>query len=78
MARNSHLFSLKDCKFKVEKHKLGTARVVAWKEFKITNSFTLENSFHAYDYGEDEIREFTVRDYRGMGEDIGKGVWEYK
>jgi hypothetical protein len=33
LAKNSHLFSIRDCRFKVEKHKLGTARVVAWKEF---------------------------------------------
>jgi hypothetical protein len=54
LAKNSPVFSLRDCTFKVEKHKLGTARVVVWKQFKVTNSFTLENSFFGFDYGGSE------------------------
>ena len=54
LAKNSFMFNLKDCKFKVEKSKIGSARVVVWKEFKVTNSFTLENSFYGYDYGPDD------------------------
>lgn len=46
------MFNIRDSNFKVSKDKLGTARVVVWKEFKVTNSFTLENSFYGYDFGE--------------------------
>eukprot|EP00356_Strombidium_inclinatum_P001494 CAMPEP_0170508728 /NCGR_PEP_ID=MMETSP0208-20121228/63215_1 /TAXON_ID=197538 /ORGANISM="Strombidium inclinatum, Strain S3" /LENGTH=430 /DNA_ID=CAMNT_0010791783 /DNA_START=277 /DNA_END=1568 /DNA_ORIENTATION=+ len=38
------VFDLTSCKFKVEKSKFGTGRVVVWKQFEVTNSFTLENS----------------------------------
>jgi cytosolic carboxypeptidase protein 2/3 len=41
------LFEYKDCRFKVDKCKLNTARVCAWNELKITNSFTLETSMFA-------------------------------
>lgn len=46
------MFNYKGCRFKIEKNKLGTSRVVCWDELKITNSFTLENSFFGYQYGE--------------------------
>ena len=58
LAKNTFMFNLKDCKFKVEKSKIGTARVVVWKEFKVTNSITLENSYYGYDFGEDHVNEF--------------------
>ena len=79
LAKNSFRFSLNDCTFKVEKSKLGTARVVVWKEFSVTNSFTLENSFFGYDYGPDgEIKEFKAVDYSELGCEIARSIWEYK
>lgn len=63
LARNSHVFDINSCKFKVEKSKMGTARVVVWKDFEVTNSFTLENSFHGFDYGE-SFKEFGVDDFK--------------
>ena len=44
IAKITPLFNYKDCRFKIDKCKLNTARVVCWNEFKITNSFTLEAS----------------------------------
>ena len=43
--QRNNLFSLKDCKFNVEKCKDSTARVVVWREMNIMNAFTLECSF---------------------------------
>ena len=48
LAKKSEMYSYKGSKFKVEKCKRNTARVVCWDELKITNSFTLENSFYGY------------------------------
>ena len=48
---------------------MGTARVVVWKDFDVTNSFTLENSFHGFDYGE-AFREFGVEDFKELGQTI--------
>lgn len=36
---------MKDCTFTIEQYKVGSARQVFFTEFKILNSFTLENSF---------------------------------
>jgi hypothetical protein len=38
------MFDYKSCRFKQDKYKLSTARVVVWNEMKVTNSFTLETS----------------------------------
>jgi hypothetical protein len=73
LARNSHVFDINSCKFKVEKSKMGTARVVVWKEFEVTNSFTLENSFHGFDYGE-SFKEFGVNDFKTLGIEILNSV----
>ena len=38
------IFDWQCCRFKQDKYKLNTARVVVWNEMKVTNSFTLETS----------------------------------
>lgn len=43
--QRNDLFKFKDCRFRIEKSKESTARVVIFKEFNIINSFTLETSF---------------------------------
>jgi hypothetical protein len=32
-AQKTHMFNFKDCRFKVEPYKIGTGRVVVWKQF---------------------------------------------
>jgi hypothetical protein len=44
--QKSKLFSLKNCRFQIERSKESTARVVIFKEYNIMNSFTLECSFY--------------------------------
>ena len=51
LAKRSKYIRLASCLFGIEACKVGTARVVVWKEFKVMNSFTLENSFYGYEYG---------------------------
>ncbi len=38
-------FSLKDCRFGVGKNKLGTGRVVSWRDLRVPGSYTIELSF---------------------------------
>ena len=66
LARRSMYFNLPSCRFAVESCKLGTARVVVWKEFQVMNSFTLENSFYGYDHGP-ETKIFEQEGYRELG-----------
>ena len=67
LAKKTHFFSYKDCRFKVEPYKFGTGRVVAWKQFLITHSFTLESSFYGYDFGDDSQKLFNIPEYNEIG-----------
>lgn len=40
------IFDFTSCRFKQDRYKLNTARVVVWNEMKVTNSFTLETSMY--------------------------------
>ena len=48
MSEQSEMFRFYACKFRIEKSKEKTARVVLWREFNILNCFTLEASFQGY------------------------------
>ena len=43
--QKNRLFRFRDCRFRIERCKESTARVVVYREFNIANSFTLECSF---------------------------------
>lgn len=47
----SEVFSFKDCRFANQQAKEETARIVAFKELSIVNSYTLESSLHGTDGG---------------------------
>ena len=47
------MLNFKDCRFKIEKCKESTARVVVFREFNIMNSFTLEASFFGHEESND-------------------------
>ena len=66
LARRSLFIQLSSCKFGIDPFKLSTARVVVWKQFKVMNSFTLENSFLGYDHGP-EVRHYTQDMYQDIG-----------
>ncbi len=48
LARHTPFFSLSDCRFRVTEDKASTARVTAWNDLKVVNSFTLETSFFGF------------------------------
>ena len=77
LARRSEYIRLSSCRFTIEACKLGTARVVVWKEFKVMNSFTLENSFYGYEYGP-ETRVYTQNDYREIGVNFLQTLNDYR
>ena len=64
-------------KFKIEKSKEKTARVVLHREFNILNCFTLEASFLGY-FNEKRItKDFTCEKLEKMGKKLGKSLYEY-
>lgn len=76
LARLSPYFNYEACKFRVQKGKVGTGRVVIWKDFGVTNSFTLETSFHAYRKGAD-LCEFEERDFAVLSANVLESVAKY-
>ena len=46
MSRKNKIVSFKDCRFRMEKCKESTARIVVYKEFGVINSLTMEASFY--------------------------------
>jgi len=67
LCRSSDCFNFDDCCFKVQKSKESTARVVAYKEFSVLNSFTLEASFCGADFGPLGDQHFTTKHLEEMG-----------
>jgi len=76
LASKCYLFDYHQCSFKVEPEKVNTARVIVWKEFKVTNSFTLESSMFAYMVGEEMVM-FQERDYARLGEALMNALNDY-
>lgn len=75
-ARRTPLFSYKDCRFRIEPDKLGTGRVVVWKELGITNSFTLETSFHGASCA-GEIKKYGVTELEELAGELLQSLLEY-
>ncbi|CAG9859779.1 unnamed protein product [Phyllotreta striolata] len=59
-------FSFESCKFKVQKNKEGTGRVVMWM-MGIANSYTLETSLAGSTLSHRAYTHFTIQDYEQMG-----------
>ena len=78
LAHRSKYISLPSCRFGVEACKVGTARVVVWKEFQVMNSFTLENSFYGYDYGLPMTKRYTQDIYREIGGSLAHTLNDYR
>ena len=70
----SDMFRFHSCKFNVERSKLGAARVVFYKEFNITNCFTLEASMHAYVNKDRQTLEFKEEDLQLLGVQMGQTI----
>ncbi|XP_041852156.1 cytosolic carboxypeptidase 2 [Melanotaenia boesemani] len=67
MSKNaSTKFSFKSCKFRVEKSKEGTGRIVMWR-LGIKNSYTMEASFGGSTLGDRKGTHFTTQDLKSLG-----------
>uniref|UniRef100_A0A3B4ZIQ9 Cytosolic carboxypeptidase 2 n=1 Tax=Stegastes partitus TaxID=144197 RepID=A0A3B4ZIQ9_9TELE len=67
MSKNaSNKFSFKSCKFRVQKSKEGTGRIVMWR-LGIKNSYTMEATFGGSTLGDRRGTHFTTRDLKSLG-----------
>nr|XP_045016012.1 cytosolic carboxypeptidase 3 [Jaculus jaculus] len=69
-------FSFSGCKFKVQKSKEGTGRVVMWK-MGIRNSFTLEATFCGSTLGNKRGTHFSTKDLESMGYHFCDSLLDY-
>ena len=81
---DNEMFRYYSCKFKNEKMKSRTARLVIHKEFNITNCFTLEASMFGYIKQQDKTiradrttEELTVGLLKDQGEGLAKCFTDY-
>ncbi|XP_067833617.1 cytosolic carboxypeptidase 2-like [Heptranchias perlo] len=67
MSRNAaNKFSYQSCKFKVQKSKEGTGRIVMWR-MGITHSYTMETTFAGSTLGNRRDTHFSTEDLKSLG-----------
>ncbi|KAI8120336.1 Cytosolic carboxypeptidase Nna1 [Lucilia cuprina] len=69
-------FSFENCKFKIQRSKEGTGRIVVWM-LGITNSYTIEASFGGSLLGSRKGTHFTTTDYEHMGRAFCETLLDY-
>ncbi|XP_058827587.1 uncharacterized protein LOC131687507 isoform X2 [Topomyia yanbarensis] len=69
-------FSFENCKFKVQKNKEGTGRIVVWV-LGVTNSYTLEASFGGSTMGGRAGTHFSTADYEHIGRAYCETLMDY-
>ncbi|KAG5685061.1 hypothetical protein PVAND_014262 [Polypedilum vanderplanki] len=69
-------FSFENCKFRVQKNKEGTGRIVVWL-LGVTNSYTLEASFAGSTLGSRNGTHFSTMDYEQLGRAFCETLMDY-
>jgi hypothetical protein len=72
MSRECPLYTYKDCRFRLEKSKESTARIVLFKEYHIMNCFTLESTY----YGPDQATALKRHKFKKESEKLDKHMDE--
>ena len=73
----TQMFRFYSCKFRIEKSKVKTARVVLFREYGIMNCFTLEASFHGFIDKDRGTTELTTESLQEMGGILGHTMCDY-
>ena len=71
LSEQTSMFRFFASRFKIEKSKEKTARVVLHREFNIMNCFTLEASFLGYFNANRVTKDFSVQKLLKMGTKLG-------
>lgn len=69
-------FSFENCKFRVQKNKEGTGRIVVWV-MGVTNSYTLEASFAGSTMGGRAGTHFSTMDFEQLGRSFCETLMDY-
>jgi len=77
LSKNCDIFSFPDSSFIIQKNKESTARVVAWKELNISNSYTLEASFCGADFGKFADYHFNIEMLEELGHQFCETIYDF-
>lgn len=78
LSEQTSMFRFFASRFKIERSKEKTARVVLFREFNIMNCFTLEASFLGYFNHEKRVtKDFEIYKFKKMGWKLGSSLCEY-
>ena len=77
LSEETDMFRYHSCSFINEASKQKAARIVLYREFDISNCFTLEASFHGYFDKDKNNYEFTDNLYEQMGINLVNSLYEY-
>ncbi|KAG8431546.1 hypothetical protein GDO86_018315, partial [Hymenochirus boettgeri] len=69
-------FFFKGCKFRVQKSKEGTGRIVMWRQ-GIPNSYTMESTFGGSTLGTRKDTHFTTKDLKSLGHHFCDTLLDY-
>ncbi|KAF7257710.1 hypothetical protein EG68_06985, partial [Paragonimus skrjabini miyazakii] len=70
-------FNFSGCRFSIHPSKEATGRVVFWREFEISHSFTLETTFNGSELSGSDLRQFDTADFIDMGRQIGISLLQF-
>lgn len=77
VSERTEMFRFFSCKFKLEKYKENCARIAIWRDFNITNCFTIESSQFGFLNKERETIPFSSGLLQEFGECIVHSIFEY-
>lgn len=77
ISERTDMFRFFSCKFRIEKYKENCARIAMWRDFNITNVYTVEASSYGFISRERETIPFDAKYFQDFGECMIHSIFEY-
>ena len=78
VSERTEMFRFFSCKFRVEKYKENCARIAMWRDFDLTNVFTIETSSFGFLNKERETVHFNTGLLEEFGECLASSLFEFQ
>lgn len=77
VSERTDMFRFFSCKFRIEKYKENCARIAIWRDFNITNVYTVETSSYGFLSRERETIPFDSKHLQDFGQSLVHSIFEY-
>jgi len=77
VSERTEMFRFFSCKFKVEKYKENCARIAIWRDFNVTNCFTIETSSFGFLNKDRDTIQFNTGLLQEFGECMVHSIFEF-